>query len=52
MKSAIARRQTLEEQELDKKLAELAALETELAQRKLDLATTQTEFRQNMNTYS
>lgn len=44
MESAIARRQTPEQQELDKKLAELAALETELAQRELDVATTQAEL--------
>lgn len=44
MESAIARRQTPEQQELDKKLAELAALETELAQRELDVATLQAEL--------
>lgn len=44
MKSAIARRQTPEEQELDKKLTELAALEMELTQRELDLATLQAEL--------
>lgn len=44
MESAIARRQTPEEQELDKKLAELAALEAELAERELELATTQAEL--------
>lgn len=44
MESAIARRQTPEQQELDKKLAELAALETKLAQRELDVATTQAEL--------
>lgn len=44
MESALARRQTPEQQELDKKLAELAALETELAQRELDVATTQAEL--------
>ena len=41
---AIARRQTPEQQELDNKLAELAALETELAQRELDVTTTQAEL--------
>ncbi len=44
MESAIAPRQTPEQQELDKELAELAALETELAQRELDLATLQAEL--------
>ena len=42
--AGIARKQTPEQQELDKKLAELAALETELAQRELDVATTQAEL--------
>ena len=44
MESAITRRQTPEEQELDKKLTELAALEAELAERELELATTQAEL--------
>lgn len=44
MESAITRRQTPEEQELDKKLAELTALEAELAESELDLATLQAEL--------
>jgi peptidoglycan hydrolase CwlO-like protein len=44
MSSTIARRQTPEERELEKKKAELAALETELAQRELELATLQGEL--------
>lgn len=37
MESAIARKRTPEEQELDKKHEELAALEAELAERELEL---------------
>lgn len=44
MESAITKRKTPEEQELDKKLAELAALEAELAESELDLATLQAEL--------
>lgn len=45
MSSSLVHEQTPEEQELEKKLAELAALEAELAQRELDLATFQAELR-------
>jgi hypothetical protein len=44
MASSIARRQTPEEQELEKKKAELGALESDLAQRELELATLQAEL--------
>lgn len=44
MENAIALNKTPEEQELDKKLAELAALETALAGRELDLATNLAEL--------
>lgn len=44
MKNDIARRQTPEERELGKKSSELTALQTELAQRELDLATVQAEL--------
>ena len=40
----LARRQTPEERELEKKTAELAALKAQLAQRELDLATLQNEL--------
>lgn len=40
----IAKKQTPEEQELNKKLAELFALEAELTERELELATTQAEL--------
>jgi hypothetical protein len=43
--SHLAQRQTPEERELDKKKAELAILETTLAERELDLATLQGELR-------
>jgi DnaJ-domain-containing protein 1 len=44
MSSDIIRRLTPEEEEVEKKRAELAALETELAQRELDLATLHAEL--------
>ena len=44
MENAIARKKTPEEDELDKKLAELTALEAKLAQGELDLATLQGEL--------
>jgi DnaJ domain. len=44
MKAHIMRNQTPEEQELDKKLSELAKLETKLVQRELDLTTLQSEL--------
>ncbi len=44
MENAIARKKTPEEEELEKKLAELTALEADLAQGELDLATLQGEL--------
>jgi DnaJ-domain-containing protein 1 len=44
MNSHLTRKLTPEEQELDKKLAELYALEANLAERELDLATVQAEL--------
>lgn len=44
MENAIARKKTPEEDELDKKLVELTALEAKLAQGELDLATLQGEL--------
>ncbi|MBW4618278.1 MAG: molecular chaperone DnaJ [Cyanosarcina radialis HA8281-LM2] len=44
MTSSLIRRQTPEEQELEAKLAEIAALEAQLGQRELDLATIQAEL--------
>ena len=51
MRTKITRRQTPEEKELHKKLSELAALEAELAQHELDLATIQGELRAFENRY-
>jgi len=51
MGTKITRRQTPEEKELHKKLSELAALEVELAQHELDLATIQGELRAFENRY-
>lgn len=45
MENAIALSQTPEKQELEKKLAELAALETALAARELDFATNLAEIK-------
>ena len=45
MNADIARRLTPEEQELERKRAELTVLEIELAQRELDLTTLQAELR-------
>jgi hypothetical protein len=45
MTTGIARRQTPEELELEKKKAELSVLEAELSQRELELATLQAELR-------
>lgn len=44
MNSGLVRRQTPEEQELERKLAELSAVEAELAQGELNLATLQAEL--------
>lgn len=51
MGTKITRRQTPEEKELNKKLSELTALEAELAQRELDLATLQAELHSFENRY-
>jgi len=51
MGTKITRRQTPEEKEQHKKLSELAALEAELAQHELDLATLQAELRAFENRY-
>ncbi|MGH7889373.1 MAG: molecular chaperone DnaJ [Thermodesulfobacteriota bacterium] len=51
MGTDLTQRQTPEERELSKKLSELSALETELAQRELDLATLQAELRAFENLY-
>lgn len=45
MNTSIVRKQTPEEQELERKKIELAALENELAQRELELSTLQAELR-------
>jgi multidrug efflux pump subunit AcrA (membrane-fusion protein) len=44
MTTGIARKQTPEELELEKKKSELSALEAELSQRELELATAQAEL--------
>jgi hypothetical protein len=51
MGTGITRKQTPEEKELNKKLSELAALESKLAQSELDLATLQAELRAFENRY-
>lgn len=44
MKNTITRKLTLEDEELNKKLVELAALEVELTERELELATLQSKL--------